>query len=58
MEVAQVVAPGGKKVSWSLLRHECHLLPFSLLCLPCVCIMVNQSLGMVCVEHVVCTCSG
>ena len=57
MEVAEVGAPGGKKVTRSLLCHEYFLLLFFVLCLPCLC-MVNQALEMVCVEHVVCTCSG
>ena len=46
MEVAEVGAPGGKKVTRSLLRHECLLLLFFVLCLPRVWVMVNQSLDL------------
>ena len=58
VEVARVGAPGGKKVTRSLFRHEYLLLVFFVLCLPCVLVMVNHSWEMMCGEHVVCTCSG
>ena len=58
MEVAEVGAPGGKKVTLSLLRHECFLFLFFVHCLPCVCVMIIQSLETACVEHAVCTCNG
>ena len=42
MEVAEVGAAGGKKVTRSLLRHEYLLLLFFVHCLLCVSIMLNQ----------------
>ena len=56
--MASVGAPGGNKVTRSLLRHEYLLFLFFVLCLPCVLVMVNQSLEMIAVEHVGRTRSG
>ena len=58
MEVAEIRAPGGKEVTQSLLLHEYLLLLFFVLCLPCMSVVLKQFLEMVCVEQVVCTCSG
>ena len=67
VEVAEVGAPEGKKVTWSLLRKaKQFLIPWFFICLLCMChdnlishrIKEGQSLVIVCVEHVVCTCNG
>ena len=57
MEVAEVDALGGKKVTGSLVRHECLRLLFFVFCFLCVGVVINQVLEMVCVEHAVCTCN-
>ena len=38
MEVAKVGAPGGKKVTWLLLRKANHFfILLIIICLPCIC---------------------
>ena len=67
VRVAEVGAPEGKKVTRSLLRKaKQFLIPWLFICLLCMChdnlishgIKEGQSLVIVCVEHVVCTCNG
>ena len=67
MDVAEVGAPEGKKVTWSLLRKaKQFLIHWLIICFLCMChdnlishgIKEGQPLVMVCVEHVVCTCNG
>ena len=58
MEVAEVGAPGGKKVSRLLLCHKSLLLFFFVVCLPCVCVMKTQSFEMACFKHAVGMCDG
>ena len=67
MDVADVGVPGGNKVTPSLLRKAKELLiPCLIICLLRMChdnliahgIREGQSLVTVCVEDVVCTCSG
>ena len=66
VDVAEVGAPEGKKVTRSLLRKakQC-LIPWVIVCLLCMChdnlishgIKEGESLVIVSVEHVVCTCN-
>ena len=65
--MAEVGAPEGKKVTRSLLhKAKQFLIPWLIICLLCMChdnlisheIKEVQSLVIVCVEHVVCTCKG
>ena len=67
VDVAEVDAPEGKKVTRSLLRKaKRFLIPWSIICLLCMChdnvvfhgIREGHSLVIACVEHVVCTCNG
>ena len=67
MEVAEVGALGGKKVTRPLVRKAKQVLtPWLMICLLCMCrdnlifhgIKECQSLVIACVEHVVCRCSG
>ena len=67
VDVAEVGAPEGKKVTRSLLRKaKQFLLPWFFICLLCMChdnlichgIKEGQSLVIVCVENDVCTCNG
>ena len=67
VDVAEVGAPEGKKVTRWLLRKARQFLILSLIiCLLCMChdslishgIKEGQPLVIVCVEHVVCTCNG
>ena len=67
VDVAEVGAGERKKVTWSLLRKAKQvLIAWPIICLLCVChdswishgIKEGQSLVIVCVEHVVCTCNG
>ena len=58
MEGAGVGGSGRMKVTLSLFDHKYLLLLFFVLYLPCSLVMVCQSLGMMCVEHVMCACSG
>ena len=66
MDVAEVGAPGGKKVTRSLLcKAKQMLIPWLIICLLCMChdnlifhgIKEGPSLVIVCVEHVVYTCN-
>ena len=54
MEVAEVGTTGRKSVTRLLLRHKCLLFLFFVLCLPCVRVMVNQSLEMVRLWNMLC----
>ena len=65
--MAEVGAPEGKKVTRSLLRKaKQFLIPWLIICLLCMFhdslifhgIKEGQSLVIMCVEHVVCTCNG
>ena len=67
VDVAEVGTPERKTVTWSLLRKaKQFLIPWLILCLPCMChdslifhgIEEGPSLVIACVEHVVCTCNG
>ena len=67
VDVAEVGAPEGKKVTRSLLRKAMQfLIPWFFICLLCMChdtlifngIKEGESLVIVCFEHVVCTCNG
>ena len=67
VDVAEVGAPEGKKVTRSLLRKaKQFLLPWLIICLLCMChdkliphgIREGESSVIVCVEHVMCTCNG
>ena len=67
VDLAEVGAPEGKKVTRSLLRKaKQFLIPWLIICLLCMCldnlisqgIKEGQSLVVVRVERVVCTCNG
>ena len=67
VDVAEVGATEGKKVTRSLLRKaKQFLIPWLIICLLCMChdnlisdgIKEGESLVIVCVEHVLCTCNG
>ena len=67
VDVAEVGAPEGKKVAQSLLRKaKQFFIPWLINGLLCIChdnlishgIKEGESLVIVCVEHVVCTCMG
>ena len=67
VDAAEVDAPEGKKVTRSLLRKaKQFLIPWLIICLLCMChdnlishgIKEGQSLVIVRVEHVQCTCHG
>ena len=67
VDVAEAGAPEGKKVNRSLLRKaKQFLIPWLIIFLLCMChdksishgIKQGQSLLIVFVEHVVCTCNG
>ena len=67
VDVAEVGAPEGKKVRRSLLCNAKQILNLCFItCLLCMChdnlishgIKEGQSLVIVCVEQVVCTCNG
>ena len=67
VDVAEVGAPEGKKVTRSFLRKaKGFLIPWLIICLLCMChdnlifhgIKAGPSLVIVCVENVVCTCNG
>ena len=67
VDVAEVGAPEGKKVTLSLLRKaKQFLILWFIIGLLCMChrnlishgIKEGESLLIVCVEHVVCTCNG
>ena len=67
MDVAEVGAPGGKIVTWSLLRKAKQIfILLHIFCLPCMCrdnlifhgVTEGQTLGGACVEHAVRTGSG
>ena len=68
VDVAEVGAPEGKKVTGSFLRKaKQFLIPWLIICFSlCMChdslifhgIKAGPSLVIVCVEHVVCTCNG
>ena len=67
VDVAEVGAMEGKKVTRSLLRKaKQFLIPWLIISLLCMChdnlisheIKEGESLVIVCVAHVVCTCNG
>ena len=67
MDVVEAGAPGGRKVTRSLLRKAKQIfILLHIICLLCMCcdnlifhgVKEGQTLEIACLEHVVCTCSG
>ena len=67
VDVAEIGAAEGIKITRSLLRKaKQFLVPWLIICLPCMChdnlishgFKEAESLVIVCVEHVVCICNG